>query len=202
MKWDGQSYFNDIKYGLSLILTDEDKEKAQSMQPKEFTEHFMDLHKNDMECYTRFPGAGSIILRGNSNGIEFDFQRILNNGDKTITLSWSMAAKLIRTWEIEKKHKNIKESVHKIFGMQHSDEEENTMSFGAAAKTSKFKLSSFVGETTAKDNDNIVEIPINKLKPFNSGRQPFRMYTSDKMNELMESIRASGLLQPILVWDK
>ncbi len=32
MKWDGQAYAEDIKYGLNLLLTDEDKEKAQSMQ--------------------------------------------------------------------------------------------------------------------------------------------------------------------------
>lgn len=202
MKWDGQAYSEDIRYGINLLLTDEDRKKAQSMQQKEFSEYFMNQHKNDMECLSRFAGAGSIVLRCNSAGVEFDFQRELNDlGERKIILSWSMAARHIRAWEYEKKSKDIREDVHKIFGMRHSDEEENTMSFGAAAKTSKFSITSFVGDTI-KNSDNIVEIPVDQLKPFNNGQQPFRMYTSDKMKELMESIKVNGLLQPILVWDK
>lgn len=202
MKWDGQAYAEDIKYGLNLLLTDEDKEKAQSMQQKEYTEYFKSRHEKDMECFSRFAGAGSIVLKCDSNCVEFDFQRTLNNlGDRKITLTWSMAARHIRAWEFEKKSEEIREKIHQTFGMQHSDEEDDTMSFGNAAKTSKFNISSLVGETI-KNSSNIIEIPVDKLKPFNNGRQPFRMYTSDKMNELMESIKTSGLLQPILVWDK
>ena len=122
-------------------------------------------------------------------------------GDRIIKLTWGMAARHIRAWEFEKKSEEMREKVHQTFDIKHSSEEDDAMSFGNTAKASKFNISSFVGETI-KDSSDIIEIPVDKLKPFNNGRQPFRMYTSDKMNELMESIKTSGLLQPILVWDK
>lgn len=190
MRWDGQSYAEDIKYGLNLLLTDEDREKAQKMQHIGFTSYFRAKYKDGMECYSRGVGTGSIVMTYNSNGFNFDFQRPLNNLNETnITLTWSMAARHIRAWEYEKKN------IHNL------SEEKNTVSFGATAKPSKFNISSFVGEAV-KDSRNIIEIPIEKLKPFNNGHQPFRMYTSDKLKELMESIKTSGLLQPVLVWDK
>lgn len=202
MRWDGQAYAEDINYGLNLLLSEEDKENAQKMSHKEFTQYLKNRHQTDMEGYSRDIGTGSIVLYCNEDKLDFDFQRILNNlGDRHITLSWSMASRHVRALIYEKNFEKIKENMHQTFGIQHTEEEEDKMSFGAQAKTSKFNILSFVGNT-ADNIDNIIEIPIDRLKPFNNGRQPFRMYTREKMNELMESIKTSGLLQPILVWDK
>ncbi len=152
-----------------------------------------------MECFSRFAGAGSIVLKCNSDCVEFDFQRTLNNlGDRKITLTWSMAARHIRAWEFEKKSEEIREKIHQTLGIHNSSEEDDTMSFGATAGTSKFKISAFYGDKAIKENDT-VNLPIEKLKPYNNGHQPFRMYTSDEKQELMESIKVSGLLQPIIV---
>lgn len=77
------------------------------------------------------------------------------------------------------------------------------MSFGAAGKTSKFNISSFVGETIKNSDENIiVEIPTDKLKPYKNGHQPFRMYTEDKLKDMMESIKTAGLLEAVLVRKK
>lgn len=110
MKWDGQALVDDIKYGLNLLLTDKDKKNAQIMKHKEFTSYLKNQHILDMEPFSRCIGAGSIVLTCNSYGVDFDFQRELNNlGDRKISLTWSMAARYIRTWECEKANDTSKE---------------------------------------------------------------------------------------------
>ncbi len=72
------------------------------------------------------------------------------------------------------------------------------MAFGTATaqNPSKFSLSAFLGNVNAGE---VKELDIDSLLKYNGGNQPFSMYSEDKMNELVESIRVNGLLQPILV---
>ena len=74
------------------------------------------------------------------------------------------------------------------------------MAFGTATanKPSKFSLSSFIGDIDINAGE-IKELNIDSLLPYKGGRQPFSMYDNNKLNELAESIRINGLLQPILV---
>ena len=63
-------------------------------------------------------------------------------------------------------------------------------------------LSSLMGETpTIETNNQInstdVKIPLSKLKP--SSIQPRRLFDKNSINELAESIKSKGLVQPILV---
>ncbi len=59
-------------------------------------------------------------------------------------------------------------------------------------------LSSLIPETPAAGKDhNGPNVPIEKLKP--SPLQPRRRFTDDELNGLAESIRAKGVMQPLLV---
>ena len=63
-------------------------------------------------------------------------------------------------------------------------------------------LSSLMGEdinkkTTAQTNINETKIALSKLKP--SSNQPRRLFDKNSINELAESIKSKGLVQPILV---
>ena len=55
------------------------------------------------------------------------------------------------------------------------------------------------GVATAKKNE-IQQIPINKLMAFTN--HPFKVLDDEKMDELIESIRVSGILSPIVVRPK
>lgn len=104
MRWDGQAYAEDIKYGLQKLLSDEDRKNARIMSHIEFTSLFKKHCGDKLECFSRFPGSGSIVMKCDSDGIIFDFQRpIDDSGETTIELSWSMAARHIRAWECEKR---------------------------------------------------------------------------------------------------
>lgn len=72
------------------------------------------------------------------------------------------------------------------------------MAFGDKKSSSKFNLGSIVGNevTVNKAPDTIA---IDKLKPYNNGNQPFKMYDESKMADLVESIRTNGQLQPVIV---
>ncbi|MGY9025094.1 MAG: ParB/RepB/Spo0J family partition protein [Candidatus Pelagibacterales bacterium] len=63
-------------------------------------------------------------------------------------------------------------------------------------------LSSLMGETSTEvvqiqNSTSEIKIPISKLKP--SSIQPRRLFDKNSINELAESIKAKGLVQPILV---
>ena len=119
MKWDGQAYADDIKFGVDLLLSDKDRENARIMQNKEYAGYLKDLHCGFTDGFSRGIGKGSIVLNCNENGLEFDFQRELDNlNDRTITLSWSMAARHIRALELEKRQ----EETHKKTVQQQWDE--------------------------------------------------------------------------------
>lgn len=67
---------------------------------------------------------------------------------------------------------------------------------GISEKSSKFSISTFLGDISG---GNIQELDIDSLLPYRGGRQPFSMYSDEKLAELADSIRVNGLLQPILV---
>lgn len=104
MRWDGTTLADDIRYGLYLMLSDEEQDKSKFMQHDEFTELISNHHKNDKPMgFSHKAGSGSIVIECNSDGIIFDFQRPIGDlDDTTIELSWSMAARHIRAWEYEK----------------------------------------------------------------------------------------------------
>lgn len=60
-------------------------------------------------------------------------------------------------------------------------------------------LSSFSSISEADDNVKITPIPIDMIDPYTEGLHPFKSYTIDKIDELAESIKVNGLLQPIIV---
>lgn len=60
-------------------------------------------------------------------------------------------------------------------------------------------LSSFSSSAAVDENVQIVSIPIDMIDPFSEGLHPFKSYTVDKIDELAESIKVNGLLQPIIV---
>ncbi len=120
MKWDGQAYADDIKFGIDLLLSDKDRENARIMQNKEYADYLKRSICGFMDGFTRGIGKGSIVLKCDENGLEYDFQRELNNlGDRTITLSWSMAARHIRAWEFEKSREKPQSKIQQQWDETH-----------------------------------------------------------------------------------
>ena len=60
-------------------------------------------------------------------------------------------------------------------------------------------LSSFSSLTAEDDTVKITPIPIDMIDPYTESLHPFKSYTVDKIDELAESIKVNGLLQPIIV---
>ena len=58
-------------------------------------------------------------------------------------------------------------------------------------------LSAIFSENDTEDNSEIVTIKISQIEPNRS--QPRRSFDEEALQELSESIRAHGVLQPILV---
>lgn len=74
------------------------------------------------------------------------------------------------------------------------------MAFGnKTASKSKLDLGAMIGETKNVKQNETTQICISNLKPFANGNQPFQMYDDSKKQELVESIKANGLLQPVIV---
>ena len=69
---------------------------------------------------------------------------------------------------------------------------------GMKAKSKLGGLSSF--SVGVAEGDVITNIPVDMLDSFDG--QPFKMYSSERMEELKESIQNNGLLQPIVVTRK
>ena len=80
--------------------------------------------------------------------------------------------------------------------------EDKTMAFDFSNIRAKGKLgglSSFSASAAGDENVQIVSIPMDMIDPFSEGLHPFKSYTVDKIDELAESIKVNGLLQPIIV---
>ena len=60
-------------------------------------------------------------------------------------------------------------------------------------------LSSFSSLPAEDDTVKITPIPIDMIDPYTESLHPFKSYTVDKIDELAESIKVNGLLQPIIV---
>lgn len=220
MKWDGQALVDDIKYGLNLLLTDNDKKNALIMKHKEFTSYFKDQHILDMEPFSRCIGAGSIVLTCNSYGVDFNFQRELNNlGDRIISLTWSMAARFIRAWECEKANETSKEEKTSHHTMCDScinkDEKclipsedecvgytsvnDKGLSIANEQKEDKpmaapkaFNFNSFISE-----NNQVKQIPLDMLVPYHNHK--FKLYEGERLNDMVQSVKSNGVIIPIIV---
>lgn len=218
MKWDGQAFVEEIKYGLNLLLTDKDKKNAQIMQHKEFTSYFKSQHIFGREWFSRC--NYSIVLTCNSYGVDFDFQRELNNlGDKIISLTWSMAARHIRTWECEKANDTSKEEktsqhtmcdscINKDEKCLISSENEcigytsvndKVLSIANEQKEDKpmaapkaFNFNSFISE-----NNQVKQIPLDMLVPYHNHK--FKLYEGERLNDMVQSVKSNGVIIPIIV---
>ncbi len=215
MKWDGQALVDDIKYGLNLLLTDNDKKNALIMKHKEFTSYLKDQHILDMEPFSRCIGAGSIVLTCNSYGVDFNFQRELNNlGDRIISLTWSMAARFIRAWECEKANETSKEEKTSHHTMCDScinkDEKclipsedecvgytsvnDKGLSIANEQKEDKpmaapkaFNFNSFISE-----NNQVKQIPLDMLVPYHNHK--FKLYEGERLNDMVQSVKSNGVI--------
>ena len=178
MKWDGQAYAEDIKYGLLMLLSDDERASAKTMKHGEFTEFFRNRHKQEhMQGFCREIGSGSVVFQCNCDCIEFDFQRSLNNfGDRKIVLTWSMAARHIRYWVQE-------------------EMEENKMS-------GTFNLGLMLGNHNNTDSAIKIEMldpsEIELFSDENGNKQPDEIQ-EDKVLAIMASAEDIGILQPCVI---
>ena len=58
-------------------------------------------------------------------------------------------------------------------------------------------LSSLIGDTKTKDNKNINKVPINEI--VRNQYQPRKIFNKENLQELTNSIKESGIIQPIIV---
>ncbi len=101
MRWDGQRYAHDVKYGLYILLTDMELEKAKTMSNVEYTNLLKRLHHGINQTFYSLSVHGKPIvsLECRDEHIIFTYPHMLNNlDDRTLTVTWSMAARHIRAW--------------------------------------------------------------------------------------------------------
>lgn len=108
MKWDGKSYASVVKSALYAFFA-EQIPQAFGMDNKEYADYLKSSHEYS-KILRHDPNInGMVTIRevdifATDSGVEIDFKRILNDENETsITLSWSAAARHIRSWEYEKK---------------------------------------------------------------------------------------------------
>lgn len=53
---------------------------------------------------------------------------------------------------------------------------------------------------TAEIADGIQMLPVEKIKQFHD--HPFRLYEGDRLDDMVESIKDHGVLNPVIVWKK
>ncbi len=118
MKWDGNLLANVVKDALYSLFEFEIK-NAHQMDNKQYADLLKNKYtysgKSFKNCYV------STILSTVPNGIIIDFLKPFPkelDGDNTIEISWSMAARHIRAWELEKRQ----EKTHKKTVQQQWDE--------------------------------------------------------------------------------
>ena len=83
---------------------------------------------------------------------------------------------------------NIKNEIFRDLGIKKEEKENNQNIFINQMQEKTF------GETISN------EIDINMLKPFNEN--PFKLCNSEDLEELAESIKDEGLLNPVILWKK
>ena len=55
-----------------------------------------------------------------------------------------------------------------------------------------------MGEEEVRNNNDIRELSIESIKPFHN--HPFRLYEGERLEDMVESIKAHGVLNPVIVW--
>ena len=55
-------------------------------------------------------------------------------------------------------------------------------------------------QETAEAMGGIQMLPVEKIKPFHE--HPFRLYEGERLDDMVESIREHGVLNPVIVWKK
>lgn len=99
MRWDGLAHAETVKDRIYTLLHDCDIEKASIMNNNDYADYLKKSYR-----HSSFNEPDKPNICGTANGLEITFKKILlnNAGEKTIALSWSMAARHIRAWELEK----------------------------------------------------------------------------------------------------
>ena len=65
-------------------------------------------------------------------------------------------------------------------------------------KTMKFDLNSMLSAPVAAAGTTAIkEIPIDMLVPY--GKHPFTLYSGERLDDMVQSVKANGILTPILV---
>lgn len=173
MKWDGAAYADYIKRCLFTLLTDTEKQNAWIMNHKEFTELFRQQHENTIHAVAgECIGQQSVVMNCTPERIEIDFQRILNNsGDRIISMTWSMAARHIRYW--------VKEE----YRQKREMEEQGMTQFNFG--------------TMMSQENQVKQIPVDMLVPYHNHK--FTLYEGERLDDMVESIKANGVMTPIVV---
>lgn len=179
MKWDGQLYSDIIKERLYSILEYEIP-RATELSNKEYADYLKKRHRYS----GRYNVTGKPDILAETKGITITFRdRVLNNlGDKTITLTWSMAARHIRAWEYEKQHNKITSTP---LGQKSEEEEKMT-----------FDLNTMLG-APMNNNVQVQQIPVDMLEPYHNHK--FQLYTGERLDDMVDSIQKNGVLNPIIV---
>ena len=55
-------------------------------------------------------------------------------------------------------------------------------------------------QESAEAAGGIQMLPVEKIKPFHE--HPFRLYEGERLDDMVESIREHGVLNPVIVWKK
>lgn len=197
MRWDGLAYASDILYGLTIMLSPEERYKARFLNNADFVELIKASRSTGSFSFrTLSLNSEEIVLNWDKDRITFLFPRILNNiGDKSIYMSWSMAARHIR-YELM-----TEERIRR-------DQEEKNMAINLADRMAKRKTAFQAEENrlaaaeilqTAASRP-ITQLDINAIIPFNDyGKgQPFHIQ-EQKVLAIKKSIEDIGFLQPIIV---
>lgn len=186
MKWDGQAYVEDIKYGLFTLLTDEEKQKGKTMSNYAFALLLESSHNGVIDGFSRGIGRMSIVMKCTNDGIEFDFQHTLKDlDDSQITLTWSMAARHIRAWVREDSE---------ILTLSPLDAKSKTEE---KEMTAQFNLGAMLGTSPTNAENQVKQIPCDMLIPYHNHK--FELYTGERLDDMVSSIKENGVLIPIIV---
>lgn len=110
MEWDGKTYADIVKNSVYTVLYSTEIPQAMTMGNKEYAD-FLKSHHEDLNFHYPDKHRPDVSAKRNT-GITITFKdRLLDDdGDKTISLTWSMAARHIRAWEYEKREAETQKS--------------------------------------------------------------------------------------------
>lgn len=110
MEWDGKTYADIVKNSVYTVLFSTEISQAMTMGNKEYADLLKSNHE-DLNFYYPDKHRPDVSAKRNT-GITIIFKdRMLDNdGDKTISLTWSMAARHVRAWEYEKREAELQKS--------------------------------------------------------------------------------------------